>query len=247
MALVIREVALASYGHTVRCKLKPIIPLILAAVACNAQADVQLLVSPLPEQLKNLKPVAVAESSVEEQQRLDRIDSIIRRFNLKKDEKFIYTSKEPPSPSLGLLDVVYKVYPEEAQLRVVKLDMQQGYARVYPVSSKDIQPYTNFAASPIDARVASYILNPGASAARSKAYFKDWYDTYQSSRVKLARKIVASDACETVTGVEFYSHNWDVFTAFCGNGMKYSQTLKEIETEQPIEPAIKKWVVKRPQ
>ncbi|CAI8785549.1 hypothetical protein EMIT0196P_20521 [Pseudomonas chlororaphis] len=58
---------------------------------------------------------------------------------------------------------------------------------------------------------------------------------------------MASDACEIVTGVEFYSHSWDVFTTFCGNGMKYSQTLTEIETEQPIDPAIKKWVVMRPQ
>ncbi|MHC8324378.1 hypothetical protein [Pseudomonas sp. LB1P83] len=172
---------------------------------------------------------------------------MIRRFNLKKDEKFICTGEKGPGPSMGLLDVVYKAYPEEAQLMVVKLDIQKGDARVYPVSPQDIQPYTSFAASPHDARVASVILSPDASAARSKAYFKDGYDTYQSSRVKLARKIVASSACETVTGVDFYSFNGDVFTAFCGNGMTFSQTPAEIEAEQPIDPVIKKWVVMRPQ
>ncbi|POA26485.1 MULTISPECIES: hypothetical protein [unclassified Pseudomonas] len=226
--------------------LKPIIPLVLAAAVCSAQADVQVQVSPMPEQLKSLKPVAVAESNLEERKRLDRIDSIVQRFNLKKDEKFIYSGNKTPNPSLGLLDVVYKVYPEDAQLKVVKLDVQKGYARIYPVDPEDIQPYTSFAASPLDARIASDILNPGASATRSKAYFKEWYDTYQSSRVKLARKIVASDACETVTSVELYSFNGDVFTAFCGNGMAISQTPAEIEAEQPIDPAIKKWVVKRP-
>ncbi|MEB0225548.1 hypothetical protein [Pseudomonas sp. 10S4] len=226
--------------------LKPIIPLVMAAAAFSAHADILAHVSPVPEQLKNLKPVAIAESGVEEQQRLDRIDSIIRRFNLKVDEKFIYAGKEIPFPSLGVLDVVYKVYPEEAQLQVVKLDIKKGYARVYPVSLQDIQPYSNLAASPLDARVASNILNPGASAARSKAYFKDWYDTYQSSRVKLARKVVASDACETVTSVELYSFNGDVFTAFCGNGMAFNQTPAEVEADKPIDPAIKKWVIKRP-
>jgi hypothetical protein len=227
--------------------LKSIIPLVLAAAVCSAQADVQVQVLPMPEQLKGLKPVAVAESDSEERKRLDRIDSIVRRFNLKKDEKFIYAGKETPSPSLGILDVIYKVYPEEAQLKVVKLDMQKGGARIYPVSPEDIQPYTSFAANPLDTRIASDILSPGASAARSKAYFKEWYDTYQSSRVKLARKIVVSDACETVTSVEFYSFNWDVFTASCGNGMAFSQTSAEIDAEQPIDPVIKKWVVKRPQ
>lgn len=227
--------------------LKTIIPLVLAAVVCSAQAEVPVQGLPMPEQLKSLKPVSVAESDLEERKRLDQIDSIVRRFNLKKDEKFIYAGKGTYSPFLVRLDVVYKVYPEEAQLKVVKLDILQGYARVYPVSPEDIQPYSSFAASPLDARVASNILSPGASAARSKAYFKDWYDTYQSSRVKLARKVVASDACETVTSVDFYSFNQDVFTAFCGNGMKFSQTPAEIEAGQPIDPAIKKWVVKRPQ
>lgn len=228
--------------------LKPVIPLVLAAAVCSAQADVQVQVLPIPEQLKSLKPVAVAESSLEERKRLDKIDTMIRRFNLKKDEKFIYAGEESPSPSLSLLDVVYKIYPEEAQLMmVVKLDIQKGTARVYPVSPQDIQPYTSFAAKPYDARVASDILSPGASAARSKSYFKDWYDTYQSSRVKLARKIVASDVCETVTNVEFYSFNGDMFTAACGNGMAFSQTPAEIEAEQPIDPVIKKWVVIRPQ
>ena len=227
--------------------LKPIIPLVLAAAVCSAQADVQVQVLPMPEQLKSLKPVAVAESDLEEQKRLDRLDSIVRRFNLKRGEKFVYAGKETPSPFLGTLDIVYKIYPEEDQLQVVKLDIKKGDARIYSVSPQDIQPYTSFAASPLDARVASNILSPGASAARSRAYFKDWYDTYQSSRVKLARKIVASDACETVTSVELYSFNGDVFTAFCGNGMAFSQTPAEIETGQPIDLAIKKWVVNRHQ
>ena len=227
--------------------LKSVIPLVLAAAVCNAQADVQVLVLPMPEQLKNLEPVAVAESGLEERKRLDRIDSLVQRFNLKKDEKFIYMGKEAPSPSPRLLDVVYKIYPEEAQLKVLKLNMKKGEARIHPVNPKDIQPYTGFAASSLDARVASDILSPGASAARSQAYYKDWYDTYQSSRVKLARKIVASDTCETVTSVELYSHNGGMFTAFCGNGMEFSQTQVEIESEQPIDPTIKKWVVKRPQ
>ena len=226
--------------------LKPIIPLILAATALSAQADIQVQISPIPEQLKNLKPVAIAESSLEEQKRLNQIDAIVQRFNLNIEEKFIYVGKETPHPLLGILDVVYKVYPEEAQLQVVKLDIQKGYARVYPVSPQDIQPYSSFATSPLDARIANNILSPGASAARSKAYFKDWYDTYQSSRVKLARKVVASDACETVTSVELYSFNGDVFTAFCGNGMAFHQTPAQVEADESIDPAIKKWVVKRP-
>ncbi|SDS00638.1 hypothetical protein [Pseudomonas prosekii] len=226
--------------------LKPIIPLILAATALSAQADIQVQISPIPEQLKNLKPVTIAESSLEEQKRLNQIDEIVQRFNLNIEEKFIYVDKETPHPLLGILDVVYKVYPEEAQLQVVKLDIQKGYARVYPVSPQDIQPYSSFATSPLDARIANNILSPGASAARSKAYFKDWYDTYQSSRVKLARKVVASDACETVTSVELYSFNGDVFTAFCGNGMAFHQTPAQVEADESIDPAIKKWGVKRP-
>jgi hypothetical protein len=226
--------------------LKPIIPLILAATALSAHADIQVQISPIPEQLKNLKPVAIAESSLEEQKRLNQIDAIVQRFNLNIEEKFIYVGKETPHPLLGILDVVYKVYPEEAQLQVVKLDIQKGYARVYPVSPQDIQPYSSFATSPLDARIANNILSPGASAARSKAYFKDWYDTFQSSRVKLARKVVASDACETVTSVELYSFNGDVFTAFCGNGMTFHQTPAQVEADESIDPAIKKWVVKRP-
>ncbi|WPX16494.1 hypothetical protein RHM58_21035 [Pseudomonas sp. 10S4] len=116
--------------------LKPIIPLVMAAAAFSAHADILAHVSPVPEQLKNLKPVAIAESGVEEQQRLDRIDSIIRRFNLKVDEKFIYAGKEIPFPSLGVLDVVYKVYPEEAQLQVVKLDIKKGMRVSIPSASR---------------------------------------------------------------------------------------------------------------
>ncbi|PKH15671.1 hypothetical protein BI292_19935 [Pseudomonas sp. 43NM1] len=149
--------------------LKPIIPLILATTALSAQADIQVQISPIPEQLKNLKPVTIAESSLEEQKRLNQIDEIVQRFNLNIEEKFIYVGKETPHSLLGILDTVYKVYPEEAQLQVVKLDIQKGYARVYPVSPQDIQPYSSFATSPLDARIANNILSPGASAARSKA------------------------------------------------------------------------------
>ncbi|UZE09712.1 hypothetical protein [Pseudomonas sp. B21-053] len=227
--------------------LKPIIPLVIAAAIFSAHADVQVQISPIPENLKNLNPVAIAESDLEEQKRLDRIDSIAGRFNLKLGEKFIYAGNESHGPFLRLLDVVYKVYPEDAQLQVVKLNIKRGDARIYAVSPQDIQPYSSLLASPLDARIASDILSPGASAARSKAYFKDWYDTYQWSRVKLARKVVASDACETVTSVELYRFNGNVFTAFCGNGMELSQTPAEVEAEQPIDPAIKNWVVKRPQ
>ncbi|MDD1010150.1 hypothetical protein M5G27_21965 [Pseudomonas shahriarae] len=223
-----------------------VIPLVLATAVCSAEAQVQIQVMPVPDDLKNLKPVAIAQSDLEERKRLDRIDSIIERFSLKKNEKFIYTGKHSSSPLLGPLDVVYKVYPQEDQLKVVRLNMRLGDARLYAVDPEDIQPYSSFSSGPLDARVASHILNPGASATRSKAYFKDWYDTYQSSRVKFARKIVASDACETVTSVDFYSFNLDVFTAFCGNGMTLSQTPTEIENGLPIDPAIKTWQVKRP-
>ncbi len=227
--------------------LKPLIPLILATAVCDAKADVQVLVMPIPEQLKPLKPVEVAESDLEKRKRLDRIDSVVQRFKLKKDEKFIYTSEKSPSLFLRNLSVVYKVYPEEAQLQVIKFNMRNGEAYLFSVNPEDIQPYRRFTTSALDARVAIDVLSPGASAARSKAEYKDWYSTYQSSRVKLARKMVASDACETVTNVDFYSLNGGQFTAFCGNGMEFSQTQVEIESEQPIDPAIKKWVVMRPQ
>ncbi|WP_213940117.1 hypothetical protein [Pseudomonas sp. dw_612] len=227
--------------------LKSIIPLILAAAVCGAQADVQVLVMPIPEQLQPLKPIEVAESDLEKRKRLDRIDSVVQRFKLNKDEKFIYTSEKSPSMFLGHLSVVYKVYPEETQLKVIKFNMRNGEAYLFSVNSEDIQPYTHFITSSLDTRVVSDVLRPGASAAKSKEHYKDWYDTYQSSRAKLARKIVASNTCETVTSVDFYSLNGGQFTAFCGNGMEFSQTQAEIESEQPIDPTIKKWVVKRPQ
>jgi hypothetical protein len=227
--------------------LNHVIPLFLAALAFGAQADVQIQVMPIPEDLKNLKPVAVAQSDVEAQKRLDRIDSIVQRFRLKKDEKFIYTGHYASSLLLAPLVVVYKVYPEEVPLKVVMLNMQRGDARVYTVDVDDIRPYSSFTAGPLDGRIADDVLNPGASAARSKAYYKERYDTYQSSRIKLARKVVASDACETVTSVDLYNFNREVFTAFCGNGMTFSQTPAEIESGQAIDPVLKTWMVKRPQ
>ncbi|AUF99730.1 hypothetical protein CXQ81_03705 [Pseudomonas sp. 09C 129] len=226
--------------------LKIVIPLTLVTAVGAAQADIQIQGSPLPEDLKNLKPVTVVQSGVEEKKRLDRLDSIARRFNLKMDEKFIYTGRVKPSPSLGPLAVVYKVYPEEAELKVVRINLKHGDARIYTVAPEEIKPYADFESSPLDARVASTVLKPGASAARSREYYKDWYDTYQSLRVKLALKVVASDACETVSSVDLYRFNGDFFTAFCGNGMEISQTPAAIEAEQPVDPSFKKWVVIRP-
>ncbi|CAI8785608.1 hypothetical protein EMIT0196P_20520 [Pseudomonas chlororaphis] len=49
--------------------------------------------------------------------------------------------------SLELLDVVYKVYPEEAQLRVVKFDMQQGM-RVYILLAPRIFSLTRIRSEP---------------------------------------------------------------------------------------------------
>ncbi|CAI8880290.1 hypothetical protein PUP68_02610 [Pseudomonas chlororaphis] len=226
--------------------LKVAILLALATAIGAAQADIQVQVFPLPEDLKNLKPVAVEQSGVEEKKRLDRIDSIARRFNLKMDEKFIYTGEVKPSPSLGTLAVVYKVYPEEAQLKVVRINLKFGDARIYSVAPEEIKPYADFESSPLDTRVASAVLKPGASAVRARDYYKDWYETYQSLRVKLALKVVASDACETVSSVDLYRFNGDIFTAFCGNGMEISQTPAAIEADQPVDPSFKKWVVIRP-
>ncbi len=201
--------------------------------ARQAQADI-VYMAPVKEHYTTVNKV---EDDQQLQTRLNKIRALGKKFAINWKHPYLYTGKvktqqqstyryqgknvsivKPLTPRQ--FDVVYRVNTTgQQQLQYVFINKRRARYRLFTLNAKDVTAVTTY--HPPQQRILYQHIQD---------------KKYQAQLHTFAKRLVERKICLSVRSGARYKHN--SVTLFCGDGMQYNQTIKEIDADKPIQTRV---------
>lgn len=178
------------------------------------------------------------ETEKEYKTRLENIESILHQYGSNPSAPLLFIGNEEDtlegskklsggtvtltkSRSPRFLDVVYRVNsPSFNDNTYIRLNRETAKANVYQLNPHSVKPASSF-------KSEDRILQKN---------IQDKNSEHQTLLLTFAKRLIEKGICESVTSGAKYTS--DSATLFCGDGMKYTQTLEEITNNKDIDPRV---------
>lgn len=218
--------------------LKSIFLSIVLVITCSFPvfADIDLSVS---EVRKPFKVVNTPETDKEYRERLNRIAEIGKKYDVALNDPLIFTGKEKKAlesskqlttgtaliyrkKSPSYFDVVYKVNSKEFNDHsYIRINKKTADYIIYELSSQEVKPLSRFK------KPENRILHNNIN---------DKNKEYRDLLVIFANRLIKRGICNSVKSGARYTSNSATLT--CGDGMEYTQTLRQIRDDAQIEQRV---------
>lgn len=178
------------------------------------------------------------ETEKEYKTRLKKIEAILQQYDSNPDDPLLFIGSEEKtieysekldggtlavsrSQSPSFFEVVYKVNaPSFNDRTYIRLNRKTARASVYELNNHSVKPASSF-------KKEDRVLQNN---------IRDKNNEHQTLLLMFANRLIERGICDSViSGAKYTS---DSATLFCGDGMKYTQTLTEITDNKNIDPRV---------
>lgn len=176
------------------------------------------------------------ETQQEKVTRLSHLMETYKKYQIKPQEKFIITGNGSEH-NLSEMQIVYRNYAAEDN-HYVFISGVAGTGRELVLRPESVKALPDLAKDGVDSRISHWIFEKNMTSPAAK-YYGDKYDDYINRNVEFARKVVNSEACDTVISVDVYDFGGTYLNAWCGDRREIKQFVDDFENGKPLEVTIK--------